>query len=77
MSPIERELLVEQVAGAFRERDADGRLRAHPAWHDLDEQGRLQAFDAALVARRLEVLFDPDGLSATARAVLSRITSSR
>ncbi len=69
----DRENLVEQVASAWRERDADGTVRAHPAWHDLDESGRREAFDVAVLLRQLEAALDPDGQSTTARAVLARI----
>jgi hypothetical protein len=70
----EREVLVEAAAGAYRARDAvTGALRAHPAWHDLDEAGRREVFDAATRARALEAALDPQNLSSTARAVLSRI----
>jgi hypothetical protein len=44
-----------------------------PQWHDLDEGGRREAFEAARLARRLEAALDPDGLSTTARAVLARL----
>jgi hypothetical protein len=68
-----RETLIEQAASAFRARDVHGRVRSHPAWHDLDEAGRLEAFEVARRARRLEAALDPAGLSTTARAVLARI----
>lgn len=69
----DRENLIEQVASAWRERDADGRVRAHPAWHDLDESGRREAFDVASRLRLLEAALDPEGRSTTARVVLARI----
>ena len=69
----DREVLVEQAAGAFRERDAHGRILAHPAWYDLDDAGRAEAFAVAEQARALEAALDPEGLSTTARAVLARI----
>jgi hypothetical protein len=72
MTP-EEELLVEQVAGADRPRARD-ELRYHPAWHDLDEAGRLRAFERARALRPLEAALDADGLSTTARAVLARLT---
>jgi sugar phosphate isomerase/epimerase len=67
------ELLVEQVVGAWRPRDRDGGLRAHPAWHDLAEELREAAARAARRQRRIEAALDPDGLSTTAKAVLARI----
>ncbi|HEX6836684.1 MAG TPA: hypothetical protein VF334_08935 [Polyangia bacterium] len=66
--------LIELAASAFRPRDPrDGRARPHPAWLDLDESGRQEAFDEAARARRLEAALDRDGLSTTARAVLAQI----
>ena len=74
MTADERAALIEQAAGAFRDRDPrDGRAQPHPAWRDLDDAGRVEAFDAASAARRLEAALAPDGLSTTARAVLARI----
>jgi hypothetical protein len=69
----EDQALIEAAAGAWRERDRDGRVRFHPAWWDLDEAGRRAAFEAARVSRALEAAHDPEGLSSTARAVLARI----
>jgi hypothetical protein len=70
----DRESLIEQAASAFRDRDPrDGRIRPHPAWLDLDEAGRQEAFDVATGQRALEAALDPAGLSTTARAVLARI----
>jgi len=78
MSERERELLVEQAASAHRTRDPlTGRARPHPAWLDLDEDGRLEAFDAAAETRALEAALDPESLSSTARAVLKRIRAQR
>jgi hypothetical protein len=67
------ELLIEQVVSAWRPRDRNGGLRAHPAWHDLPEDLREQAARAARRQRRIEAALDPEGLSTTARAVLARI----
>jgi len=72
-SDSDDEALIEAAAGAWRERDRDGRARFHPAWWDLDGAGRRAAFEAARVSRALEAALDPDGLSSTARAVLARI----
>jgi hypothetical protein len=72
MTPDE-ELLVAQVTSAHRERDRDGRVKSHHAWHDLDAAGRVAAFDATVQVRALEAAADGAGLSATARAVLARI----
>ncbi len=75
MTPIRPtdEALVEATLSPFRDLDPEGRVRAHPAWHDLDADGRRAAFDAARAARRLEAALDPSGLSSTARAVLARV----
>ena len=70
----ERDELIERVAGAWRDRGPSGEVRSLPAWHDLDEAGRLEAFDAAVHSRALEAALDPDGSSATVRAVLQRLS---
>jgi hypothetical protein len=75
--PRVREELVEAAAGAWRPRRPDGSLGPHPAWADLDEAGRREAFEAARVARRLEAALDPEGLSSTARALMARVRSAR
>ena len=72
MTP-ENELLVEQVTSAHRELDLQGRIRALPAWRDLDDEGRQAAFDATVRQRALEAGADAQGLTATAHAVLQRI----
>ena len=68
----DEELLVEQVASAYRPRARD-ELRYHPAWHDLGEDGRRRADQIARAMRKIEAALDPEGLSTTARAVLARI----
>ena len=73
----EREALIEAVAGAWRPRDAEGTILAHPAWHDLDEAARAEAFEVALAERWMEATLDAGGLSATARLVLGRIGPAR
>ena len=75
MTREEEDLLVEQVAGAYRPPSLD-ELRYHPAWHDLDAAARVRAFDLAAALRPLEAALDPDGLSSTARAVLARLTKT-
>ena len=72
MTREEEDLLVEQVAGAYRPPSPD-ELRYHPAWHDLDADARTRAFDLSRVLRPLEAALDPDGLSTTARAVLRKL----
>ena len=72
MTPEDEELLVEQVAGAWRPAAGD-ELHYHKAWHDLDAAGRARAFELARALRPLEAALDPAGLSTTARAVLAKI----
>lgn len=74
MTPEEREALLEAVGSARREQDLDGNLSPLPAWHDLDEAGRVEAALRIAVQRRMEAALHPDGLSTTAQAVLARIT---
>ncbi|HEX3473781.1 MAG TPA: hypothetical protein VHT91_02005 [Kofleriaceae bacterium] len=74
--PDDEDLLIEQVAGAYRPVSHD-ELRYHPAWHDLGPDARERAFERARALRALEAALDPDGLSTTARAVLDRITGRR
>ncbi len=73
MTPEERTDLILSVSSAHRERDAHGEIRAHRAWHDLDEAGRVEAHDETTRLRELEAIASADGLSSTARAVLARI----
>jgi hypothetical protein len=73
MNGDDRDLLIEQVAGAWRPRDRDGGIRWHPAWFDLDDAARREAFEITRRLRALEAALDPRGLSCTGRAVLGRI----
>jgi len=73
MNDPDRESLIEAAASAFRPPDPLGSVRFHPAWPDLDEEGRRQAAGTAREQRRLESLLDERGLSSTAHAVLRRI----
>jgi hypothetical protein len=68
----DEELLVEEVAGAHRPEPRDT-VRYLPAWHDLDEAGRMRAYELARAMRKIEAALDAEGLSSTARAVLARI----
>jgi hypothetical protein len=72
-TPGDDEALLAAVTSAWRPTDPRA-LRFHPAWHDLDEEGRLRAHDEARALRPLEAALDPDGLSTTARALLARLT---
>ncbi len=69
---MNREQILEAATTAFRARGGDG-LVVNGAWADLAPEDRVAAFERAVVARRLEAAVDPEGLSAAARAVLSRI----
>lgn len=73
----DRDTLIEALASAHRGRDPFGALRWHPAFYDLDAEGRVEAFDIARRSRALEAALDPDGLSTSARAVLGRILGNR
>lgn len=73
----ERELLIEEVVSAHRERDPRGGLRPSPAFHDLDQEGRRRAFDEALRQRTIEAAHDAAGHSTTVRAVLRRLVAPR
>ena len=74
MTPEEREALVEAVTTAHRTVDPFTRMtQAHHAFWDLDEAGRAEAYERSLSQRAVESALDPEGLSTTARAVLSRI----
>ncbi|MBE2252613.1 MAG: hypothetical protein IAE78_23985 [Myxococcus sp.] len=66
-------LLLEQVVSARRERTADGAIKSHPAWHDLDDAGRAAAFDETVRQRALERALDAAGQSSTIKAVLARL----
>ncbi len=69
----EEELLLEQVVSAHRERGVDGAIRSHPAWHDLSDDLRREAFDETLRSRQLEAAADPENQSGTVHAVLARL----
>lgn len=72
-TPEEREGLIEQVASAHRPLDPRGVVQSSPAFADLDDDGRREAYEAAAAMRAIEAAIDPEGLSTTARAVLRRI----
>lgn len=72
MSP-EEEALVEAACTAWRPRGTDGSIQFHPAWHDLEADGRREVFERTAQLRALEQALDSDGMSTTARAVLARI----
>lgn len=74
MNQRQRDLLIERATTAHRARLPDGAIAAHPAFRDLDAEGRRQLHDEIERQRTLEAAMDPEGLSSTARAVLARIT---
>ena len=73
MTPEERNSLISSLSSAHRERDAHGEIRAHRNFYDLDEADRVEAHDETARLRLLEAAASADGLTSTARAVLSRI----
>lgn len=73
MTSRDREALIEAAAASFRARDPNGRVLPAPAFFDLDAAGREEAYRRGVEQRALEAALDPEGLSATARAVLDRI----
>jgi hypothetical protein len=64
---------LDAVTTAWRPRSPGGAARSHPAWHDLDDEGKREAYEVTRVLRSIEAALDPEGLSTTARAVLRRI----
>jgi len=77
MKRDDRELLIEAATSAFRARDPGGRIMPSTAWMDLAPQDREVLFERQIAARRMEQVLDIDGLSTTARLVLSRLGSLR
>ena len=73
-SAPDRDRLIEQLTSAYRTRDPfTGLPRSHPAFHDLDEEGRAEAYERTLALRALEAALDPDGRTSTIRAILARL----
>ncbi len=64
--------LVEQALSAWRPRRR-GAVGGHPAWHDLDADGRRLVFEETERLRAMEAALDPNGLSSTGHTVLARI----
>lgn len=73
MTPSEREALIEQVVSAARARDPRGGVRPSPAFYDLDDAGRVEAFELSIKQRRIEAALDDDGHNATVKAVLAKL----
>ncbi|MEM7135967.1 MAG: hypothetical protein AAF500_05265 [Myxococcota bacterium] len=74
MEQEERDALIEEVASAWRPESANP-IQMHPAWQRLDEAGRIEAFELAQDLRQIEAALDPEGQSATAKAVLARVAA--
>jgi hypothetical protein len=73
MTPTERDALISAVTSAHRDRTPHGELRFAREFHDLDEAGRIEAFEATQALRALDAALSPDGTTSTTRAVLARI----
>lgn len=71
----DREGRIEAATTAYRPHRRDG-IGSHPAWDDLDEEGRRVSFDRAAALRKLEAALDPEGRSSTVLAVLARIKAA-
>lgn len=72
MDDKDRELAIEATASAWRPESARA-LPVHPAWLDLDEQAREEAFAAAQMARAMEAALDARGWSSTVHTILHRL----
>lgn len=72
MDPRDRALLIEAATSAWRPA-GERELPVHPAWYDLDEQGREQAFAETRSLRVLEAATDENGWSSTVHSVLRRL----
>ena len=68
-----QEALIEAATTAWRPSSTASGIRPHPAWADLDAEGRELAYERTRQLRRLEAALDVQGLSSTSRAVLSRV----
>lgn len=77
MTERQRRILIERSASADRERDAHGRIKWHPAWHDLAPDDRDEVYRVVTFMRTLEAAADAEGLSNTGRVVLDRIRAQR
>jgi hypothetical protein len=77
MTPAEREQLIESVVSAHREPDPRGGVRPSPAFYDLDDAARAEAFELAAMQRAIESALDAQGQNATIKAVLATIADGR
>lgn len=69
--------LIEACVSAHRTTDVAGRLVPPPEWHDLSPEHLDEVYARQRLQRGLERASSPDGLTATARAVLARIGELR
>ena len=75
MADDPKEILIEQVVSAYRERTTYGRILPSPAWWDLPPESRDDLFLQQLQSRIVERVFSSDGISTTVRSVLNRLKS--
>ncbi len=73
MTDEPKDLLIEEAVSAFRERNSRGLVLPSPAWWDLPPGDREALFERQLASRIIERAVDPNGRSATVRAVLGRL----
>jgi hypothetical protein len=73
MSERKLDELVEASVTAHRERDLEGRLTPLAEWWDLAPAALDDLFQRQLLTREIERVLDPQGRSATVKAVLARI----
>jgi hypothetical protein len=73
MNGREMDELIEISVTAHRQRDAQGHLAPPAAWWDLPPAALDELLDRQLLTRALERLIDPEGESATVKAVMARI----
>ena len=73
MNGDDRDVLLEAVASASRERNVDGRILPPPEWWDLSPDDRERAFELQAITRELERAANDRGWSGTVRAVMERI----
>ena len=74
MNERDRDELIEISVTAHRERDAQGHLAPPAAWWDLPPEALDELYERQLLTRVLERLIDAEGQTATAKAVLERMT---
>ena len=73
MTDEPKDLLIEEVVSAFRERNTWGRVLPSPAWRDLAPADREALFERQLDSRIIERALDRNGRTSTVRAILGRL----